>query len=112
MLVVLDRRVDPLEVCTIGWAEEVDMYLLRLDDGDKEREGEEVEVEREEGVDMEAEVEGDRGTRCALGVPLVLYDRGRISSMSSSSSSSSSSASLPSSSPDSESLPAIALPLR
>lgn len=81
------------------------MYLLRLDDGDKEREGEEVEVERDE-------VEGDRGARCVLGVPLALCDLGRISSTSSSSSSSSSSASLPPSSPDSESLPAIALPLR
>lgn len=112
---VLDRRIDPLGVYTLGWAE-IDICLPLDDEGDNDREGEEDEVERvdieaevegerDDGVDIEAEVEGERATRCFLGVSL--YDLGRISS-----SSSSSSASLLWSSPDPKLLPVIAVPFR
>jgi len=68
---VLDRRIDPLGVCTIGRAVEVEFCLFRGDEGDSEREGEDVEFERDEGVDIEVEVEGERAARCFLGVPLM-----------------------------------------
>jgi len=50
---------------------EVDICLFRGDEGDSEREGEEIEFERDEGVDIEVEVEGERAARCFLGVPLM-----------------------------------------
>lgn len=50
---------------------EVDICLCRVgDEGESEREGEEVEFERDEGVEIEA-VEGERAARCFLGVPLM-----------------------------------------
>jgi hypothetical protein len=109
--VVLDRRIDPLGVYTIGWAK-VDICLQLDEGGDSDREGEDDDVERDDGVDIEAEVEGERddgvdivegerATRCIL-------DLGSISS----NSSASSSAALPSSSPDTKPLPAIAQPIR
>ena len=50
---------------------EVEFCLFRGDEGDSEREGEDVEFERDEGVDIEVEVEGERAARCFLGVPLM-----------------------------------------